>query len=389
MASTTTGLADLIAQRRTIVCVGPGGVGKTSTAAAVAVAAARMGRRTLVCTIDPAPRLQDALGLSDMGAVPKTIPVDVARRLGIDDERLWVARLETAAVFASLVRAEVTDPDARARIFANPIYRQVTTALTGSEEYAAVLMLGEWATSTQWDLLVLDTPPTEHAIDFLEAPRRIADAVQSPVLRWLSRPRDTSAKPFWPWQKLKSSGTLVLQWMSRLVGSRFLDDLGAFVADFEIVLRGFAVRARITANVLRRDDVGFLLVFAAERPAVDEALVFRARLQAAGVKVDALVANRVLAVPPLRDARAIAAALVTPSISGLDAAVFARAAGFAVQMTDAQQAQLHRVRTSDLGLIKLVQTPFLDADISGLGVVAAIADHLLTSPPVAPGDQVP
>jgi anion-transporting ArsA/GET3 family ATPase len=133
-------------QKRIVVCVGPGGVGKTTTAAALGALSARQGRRTLVCTIDPAPRLADALGVGTLGPDPQPIPPEASRALGIDrDGLLSAVRLDTQRAFAGLVEEQVSEPEMRGRIFSNPIYRQITTALSGSQEYAATLALYDLA----------------------------------------------------------------------------------------------------------------------------------------------------------------------------------------------------------------------------------------------------
>ena len=145
----------LVEQKRIVVCVGPGGVGKTTTAAALGAAAARLGRKTLVCTIDPAPRLADALGVGGLGPEPRLVPAEACRALGIPEEgagRLYAVRLDTARAFARLVDEQVADPEMRRRIFDNAIYRQVTTSLTGSQEYAATLALYELAREGAYDL---------------------------------------------------------------------------------------------------------------------------------------------------------------------------------------------------------------------------------------------
>src|SRR6185295_10560839 len=184
----------LVETKKILVCAGPGGVGKTTTAAAVGIIAARMGRRTLVSTIDPAPRLADALGLGNLSAEPRPLPEETARPLGIEAPgALFAARLDTARAFRRLVEDQVPQAEMRERIFANPIYRQITSTLTGSQEYAATLALHELERSGEYDLIVLDTPPTAHALDFLEAPKRIAAAISSPAVQWFARPPASSS----------------------------------------------------------------------------------------------------------------------------------------------------------------------------------------------------
>src|SRR5205814_1618139 len=220
-------------------CVGPGGVGKTTLAAAAAALAARRGKRTLVCTIDPAPRLADALGTGGLGPEPQMLPPEAYRALGIDDAggQLHAVRIDTEATFERLVNECVADPEMRRRIFDNVIYRQITTMVTGSQEYAATLALHDFVASGRYDLVVLDTPPTANALDFLEAPGRIAAAVSSPALTWFARPPE-GAKRF-SFQRLRSGGALLVRRIAKMVGSKFLDDVGAFLLDFQQVLTAF------------------------------------------------------------------------------------------------------------------------------------------------------
>src|SRR3954470_12528614 len=266
-------IATLAATKRILVCAGPGGVGKTTTAAALGILAARLGRRTLVSTIDPAPRLADALGLGNLSAEPRALPEETARALGIEGKgALFAARLDTARAFQKLVEDQVSQPEMRERIFANPIYRQITSTLTGSQEYAATLALHDVERRGEYDLIVLDTPPTAHALDFLEAPRRIADAIASPALQWFARPPASTG--FLSWQRLRAGPALAVRQLGKLVGNRFLDDLGAFLLDFREVLNGFLTRAHAVEALLRRADVGFLLVLSPDVPAINEALYF-------------------------------------------------------------------------------------------------------------------
>src|SRR5260370_3731347 len=182
-----------LSDKGVVVCVGPGGVGKTRTAAALGALQARQGRRTLVATIDPAPRLADALGVGTLSGEPRPVGAEACRMLGIAEEGLlWAVRLDTQRAFAALVEEQVTDEAMRKRIFANTIYRQITTTLSGSQEYAATLALYDLARRKQFDLIVLDTPPTANALESLEAPRRTAEAVASPALQGSARPPERS-----------------------------------------------------------------------------------------------------------------------------------------------------------------------------------------------------
>jgi anion-transporting ArsA/GET3 family ATPase len=396
----------LLARKKIIVCVGPGGVGKTTTSAALAaLAAARAsGARTLVSTIDPAPRLADALGVT-LSAEPAAVPATVGAALGLGAHRLFVARLDTARAFAKLVEEQVTDAAMRRRIFDNPIYRQITTTLTGSQEYAATLALYDLVRGGQFDLIVLDTPPAAHALDFLEAPRRISDAISSPALGWFARPADASR---FSWQRLRSGGALVLKRLGKLVGSRFLEDVAAFLTDFQVVLAGFLERAQSIEARLRQDDVSFLLVLSPETSAVDEALTFARQLQDAGIALGAFVVNRVHPPPrPSSAASTIASAgsgaplTALPSDLELERRLLARAemgglppddVRYAArrlaevveereQLVADEQRELARLaaRRPDIPILRI---PLLEhdiaslADIDSLAALRTISEHL-------------
>lgn len=369
----------LSTQKRVVVCVGPGGVGKTTTAAAFAALSAAAGRKTLVSTIDPAPRLADALGVS-LTAEPTPVPPGVASALGVAPGLLHVARLDTARAFATLVEEQVSDPAMRRRIFDNPIYRQITTTLTGSQEYAATLALYDMVKSDAFDLVVLDTPPTAHALDFLEAPRRIADAISSPAIKWFVPPAPGARFSL---QRLRSGSALVLGRLAKLVGSRFMEDIAAFLTDFQVVLGGFLQRAESIGKLLRKPDVAFLLVLAPEVPAVDEALYFQRRLTESGVPLAAFVVNRVHARPGTTDVGELARALrARPELVGLadadldvTAERLARTALDFQQLSDGERRQLHRLAELAPG-IPVLEVPLLDRDVASLGALRTVGGYL-------------
>jgi anion-transporting ArsA/GET3 family ATPase len=392
-------LIDLLSRRRILVSAGPGGVGKTTVAASLGALAARAGRRTLVATIDPAPRLADALGVT-LGADPVALPATACRALGIPEGSLHAARIDPALSFRRLVEAKVDDMEMRRRIFTNPIYRQMTTSLTGSQEYAATLALYDFHNSGAYDLVVLDTPPTANALDFLDAPHRIAEAVSSPVVSWFARSGEKAGR--FSLRRLGSGGALILQRMGKFVGSRFLDDLGAFLADFQGVLGGFLDRARAIEGLLRQPEVGFLLVLAPELPAVDEALYFHSRLRSAGFTLDAFVANRVLPGPSpspsplpsglglgLATSEALRREIQLAQIPGLaawppgelDAALRAleETTSFLARTGEAQRRELARLHERDPE-VPLLEIPLLPREPASAQSLRVIGDRLAGAP---------
>jgi anion-transporting ArsA/GET3 family ATPase len=374
-------LKALVASRRVLISAGPGGVGKTTVAAALGVLAAQGGRRVLVATIDPAPRLADALGVPSLGPAPTALPDQAAQALGIGGGgRLDAARIDTALAFRRLVESQVADPEMRRRIFENAIYRQMTSTLTGSQEYAATLALFDFFQSGAYDVIVLDTPPTANALDFLDAPRRIADAVSSPAIKWFARPASGGRFSL---QRLRSAGALAIQRLGKLVGSQFLDDLGAFFADFQGVLGGFLERARAIETLLRRPEVSFLLVLAPELPAVNEALYFQERLQRAGLALDAFVANRVLPAPGLVDPADLEAHLFalpalgswSPAERAAAAADLGTAAEYLARTAESQRRQLTRLHQRAPG-VPVLEIPLLAHDVSSMAALRSLGEHL-------------
>jgi anion-transporting ArsA/GET3 family ATPase len=372
----------LVADSRVLVCVGPGGVGKTTIAAATAAFSARRGKRTLVCTIDPAPRLADALGTGGLGSEPKPLPPAACKALGMDEHAsLHAVRIDTEATFRRLVLESVADPEMQRRIFENAIYRQITTMLTGSQELAATLALNDFVTSGKYDVVVLDTPPTANALDFLEAPTRIAAAVSSPALSWFARP-PAGAKRF-SFQRLRSGGALLVRRMAKLVGSRFLDDVGAFLVDFQEVLTAFLARAQAVDKLLRGPGVGFLLVLVPEVAAIDEALFFHEKLRGAGIRLAGFVANRIHLPPGLDEAGALAAALrAEPGTAALPASTLddaaARLAPVALAfglLAASERRELARLAERAPG-VAITEVPLLDHDVDNLTELRAVGEHL-------------
>ena len=384
-------IRELVERKRIVVCVGPGGVGKTTTAAALGALGARLGRKTLVCTIDPAPRLADALGTGGLGPEPRPVPAEACRALGIDEAgagKLFAVRLDTARAFARLVDEQVADPQMRRRIFDNTIYRQITTSLTGSQEYAATLALYELAREGAYDLIVLDTPPTANALDFLDAPKRIAAAVSSPALSWFARAPERGSGEgggrWLPFRRLRAGGALVLRRLAKLVGSRFLDDVAAFLTDFQEVLGGFLVRAKSVDELLRGPGTAFLLVLVPAVAAVDEALYFHGRLRDAGVPLGGFIANRVQPAPGLAEADRLGAALrASPTFADLPPtavdeasgrlAALARAFG---ALAEGERREIDRLAARAPGTA-ITRVPLLDHDVDNLAELRVVGEALL------------
>ena len=281
-----TALAELVAQRSVIVCAGTGGVGKTSTAAALAMQAARGGRRAVVVTIDPAQRLADALGMADAANLAN----DVHLVPGPWSGELHAAMLDTKATFDALVRRYAADATQTESILANRFYRNISHSLSGTQEYMAAEKLFELYDSARFDLIVVDTPPSRQALDFLDAPGQLARFLDHRVYRLMigSRRGGGASRA----GLLGRAGVAVLRAASRLVGTTVMDDAATFFAAFDGMEPGFRQRSQQVRDLLASPAAAFVVVTAPQADTVVEAEYFLSQLLAQSLPVGALVVNR-------------------------------------------------------------------------------------------------
>jgi len=285
----TAGVAALLADTRVCVVGGSGGVGKTTTSAAIAAGMAAHGLRVAVVTIDPAQRLATALGLDELGNEPHRIEparfVDAGLALG--DGELWAMTLDPKRTFDELIETLAPDDATREQILANRVYRELSDAIAGSQEFTAVAKLHELAQDGDWDLLVLDTPPSRNALDFLDAPDRLRAFFDGRALQTLLRGGGAGLR-------LIGRGTgLVLGLLRRVTGAELLSDLSDFFRLLGGLLGGFRERAEQVEALLRAPTTRFLLVTSPEREPIEEAIFFQRRLSAARMRLGGAIVNRV------------------------------------------------------------------------------------------------
>ncbi len=309
-------LVDALMERRILVCVGSGGVGKTTTAATLALAAARRGKRTLVLTIDPARRLANSLGLASLGHQVQEVDRALVRKGAPSATgELYAMMLDQKMAFDEVVGKHAKDADAVKRILANPVYAQISGSLAGAQEYAAMAKLHDFDQSGAYDLIVVDTPPTAHALDFLDAPRKLSEAIDSPAIDWFRKLQGEGGSR---WSLVGKSGAFIIKRLAKFVGSKFMNDLSVFFTEFNDILGGFKTRAEETFALLRQPRVGFLLVASPEPMAVSEALAFHERLKTAGMPFVGFVVNKVHPSLPIANPKAVEPALAErPSIAAL------------------------------------------------------------------------
>jgi anion-transporting ArsA/GET3 family ATPase len=281
-------LDGLLATKEIVIACGPGGVGKTTTAAAAAVmAAVRHGSKVLVLTVDPAKRLADALGLDGLGNTEHRVPDEAFRAAGLNPRgELWAAMLDTKESWDALIRRHAPDKHTRDEILANPLYQNISGRFVQSHDYIAMERLYEIHSESDYDLIVVDTPPTRNALDFLDAPQRMADFFSSRLLRWLivpyrSRLVNMATKPFY-------------QVADRILGTEFLADISEFFILFQSMYDGFVTRSESVGRLLSDRRTTFMVVSTLEAVPLREAEYFAEQLTARHLHLGAIILNKVL-----------------------------------------------------------------------------------------------
>jgi len=270
---------------RIIVCCGSGGVGKTTTAAALALRAADLGRRTVVLTIDPARRLAQSLGLTELDNTPRRV-----QRVGRDGGELHAMMLDMKRTFDDVVLAHST-PDKAEQIFANPFYQAMSTSFAGTQEYMAMEKLSQLRAADDWDLIVVDTPPSRSALDFLDAPQRLSRFLDGRMIRLLVAPAKAGGRAYF---KVVGVGVgMFARVVTKVLGTALLRDLSAFVGALDTMFGGFRDRAQATYDLLKTPGTAFVVVAAPEPDALREASYFVRRLAEDQMPLAGLVLNRV------------------------------------------------------------------------------------------------
>jgi len=359
-------LPRLLDERGVLVCVGTGGVGKTTTAAALAMAAARRGRRVCVLTIDPARRLSDAMGLDDgaLGNEPRRIELPAAP-LGMHDGHdtggeLWAVMLDTAITFDALIATYAPSGHQRQTILANRFYRNIAESMSGAHEYMAMEKLYELHADDRFDLVVVDTPPTTNAIDFLEAPDRIRRFLDHRLYSVLVTPTGGLARV------ANAAARTFLRSVARIVGASVVDDAIEFFAAFDGMEEGFRARAAAVERLLRADETAFVAVATPRPDVVRDVLAFSGLLRGTGIDTDAVVVNRVHP----RFAPTVPAGLDDPAL-----APFTAVLAESIAITEAEDAALAPL---DAVLdTTVVRIPLQDADVHDLAELDALGPVLL------------
>lgn len=360
---------DLIDGATVIVCCGSGGVGKTTTAAVLGLEAARRGRRAVVVTIDPARRLADALGLADgLAAQPQRIEL-----CDLTQGELWAMMLDTAATFDGLVRRHADDDAQAERILQNPFYRNIAGALSGTQEYMAAETLHALHGDDRFNLVIVDTPPSRNALDFLEAPGVLARFLDHRLFRLLMLPTRGGLKI------IGAATQPVVKAIGRVVGSEVLADSIAFFQAFAGMETGFRERAEEVVALIRASATAFVVVASPRADTITEAVWFARQLVEQGVGVTAVVVNR--AHPEFGDGSADDAELAADehAASGSETlSTLWRNVAHLRRMREAEASTLAPL-TEMVGAGDVAVVPLLDSDVHDIDSLWTIAGHLFDS----------
>lgn len=378
-----TPVGALLERASVVVCCGAGGVGKTTTAAAIGVAAAERGRRVCVVTVDPARRLADALGGSGVGNEPRRIPGPWAGTLS-------AVMLDARGTFDDLVRREAKDPAQAERILSNRLYRNLVSALSGTQEYMATEKLFELHEDPAFDLVVVDTPPTRNALDFLDAPRRLTGFLDNRVFRLVVSPGKAYLRA------VSMASQVVLRTIAKVAGTEIVDDAVAFFQAFEGMEAGFRSRAAKVEQLLAEDATGFVVVAAPRRDSVAEASFFAERLAEGHHDLDVVVVNRVLPRFDLMPSAWPAGEWSAEEDAEGDRPGAGRAAGpEALAALEANLEQLARLAASEAALVDelterlapapVQRVPYLGLDVHDLDTLAILARQLAPADGLASG----
>ncbi|GAD84740.1 ArsA family ATPase [Nocardia asteroides NBRC 15531] len=352
---------------RVIVCCGSGGVGKTTTAAAIALRAAEAGRKVVVLTIDPARRLAQSLGVADLDNTPQRV------ELGPEvPGQLHAMMLNMRRTFDDMV-LEHTSPEKAEQIFANPIYQTVASSFGGTQEYMAMEKLGQLAGHKEWDLIVVDTPPSRNALDFLDAPKRLGNFLNGKMIRLIMAPGRGVGR------FVTGAMSLAMRGVSTIVGGQMLKDASTFLQSLESLFGGFQDRAERTFAMLSKPGTHFLVVAAPEPDALREASFFVDRLSTERMPLAGLVLNRTHpALSGLSGDHALTAADQLSEADPLTASVL-RIHAERVATAKREQRLLHRF-TGAHPRVPIVSVTALPFEVSDLDALRAVGDQLAGKP---------
>ena len=349
---------DWLERKQVCICCGSGGVGKTTASAAIALGMAARGKKVVVLTIDPARRLANSLGLAELGNEERLVEADV-------EGELWAMMLDPKRTFDDIVEWHAPDERTRDAVLSNRIYQELSNAVAGSQEYMAMEKLYELHQEGRYDLLVLDTPPTRNALDFIDAPKKLAAFIDSRSLQFFTAPGALGLK------LAGRGGGLVFSGLKRATGIDLLDDLSTFFSSFAGMTEGFRERAGHVNELLADSRTAFVLVTSPRADAIEEAGWFHHRLMDAGLPFAGAVANRGRPAPPRGDA----GAEVEELLDGQLARKVLRTWEEERRLAKRDRANLATLRRH-LGRKPIIEIPYIDDDVHDIDGLRRMDEYL-------------
>jgi anion-transporting ArsA/GET3 family ATPase len=377
-------LASLTQNRRVLITVGAGGVGKTTSAAALAVAAARAGRRVLCLTIDPARRLAESLGIERMNTEGHVVDPKIFEAAGFPmTGSLTAMMLDTKRTFDELVIKYSSTKAKADKLLSNKLYQYVSTSLAGTQEYMAMEKLVAVKNDPSYDLIVLDTPPTANALDFLDAPERLMGALDSAAMKWFIQAFESSGKL--SLNLLARSAAVVLRGIGKITGGGFLESMAEFITELNDLFGGFKQRAKTVQLALRAPEVAFVLVTSPAPMSIQEVLFFSERLVEHKMPRGAFVVNR-FRLPPARATEGVTLAEAKDAMGkrnlvleddGAERLVRAHQDQVKLAQLDALhvRALSERARAGDLPIVRV---PELASDVHDVRLLAQVGEMLMS-----------
>ena len=367
-------VGELLEGKRVCICAGSGGVGKTTTSAAIAAGMAARGKKVAVLTIDPAKRLADSLGLPELGNEERQVDPTLFGDAGVEggDGELWAMMLDPKATFDEVVRKHAPDEETRERILSNRIYQQLSNALAGSQEYMAMEKLFEIWAEDRYDLLVLDTPPSRNALDFLDAPKRLTQFIEGRALRVFMAPTGFAAK-------IAGRGTsAVFGILKRITGVDLLQDLAEFFQAMSGMVGGFRERARRVNELLADPQSMFLVVCGPQGEPIEEAVYFHRKLVEARLPFGGVIVNKVHYADGGADPDGLSSELEhllgDAELAGRIAANFDDYRALAERDRRNVEHLANEMRTR-----AVIQVPYLDFDVHDLGGLMEVNRYLFAT----------
>src|SRR5215207_7696334 len=365
-----TSVVPLLEGKRIVICAGSGGVGKTTTSAALAMGMAARGMKVAVVTIDPAKRLANALGMTELGNEPHLVEPARFAPHGVEMEgELWAMMLDAKRTFDEVIERLAPDAATRDEVLANRIYQQLSTAVAGSQEFTAIAKLYELDEEGDWDLLVLDTPPSRNALDFLDAPGRLTQFFQGRAIRVFLHPAGIGGR-------ILGRGTgVVFSILKRVTGVDLLQDLSVFFRALGGMIDGFTDRARRVEALLSDPATTFLIVTSPQHEPVEEAIYFHRKLAAAGMPFGGILVNRV------HEAPEVDGELPDELAEELGDKLAARVGASAREVAALAERDEHSIAhlTEALGDPPMIVVPEFDDDVHDVDGLARVHEYLVPS----------